>query len=342
MRLAKGQQNKLIQDLVEKYGSLKDISEKWNISYSMIKKYNQEVFLLPENIFNKIILELGISAPKLNPSYLDYKWGMKIGGKTGMISLSEKYPDKIKEWRKLARSRSHASNIKKINVPEMNEKIAEFIGVYLGDGTLTKYSIKIAGDRRYDLPYFNYLSQIILELFNLKSRVYYDKKSNTICLVIFSRMLCNYLTEKLNLNPGDKIRNNSLIPEAIMKDSSLSIACLRGLVDTDGSISRRGRNGSQFTVTFTNFNLNLLLQVKEITDKHNLFTFFSEKEKCIGTNKAEKIKEYFSKVGSSNLRHIVRYIERFNNRNTIYRSQVKDYYQKPFYRDVILPFKTAS
>ena len=341
VRLEKGEQNKLIQNLANKYGSLKNISEKWNLPYSMIKKYNQEIFLLPENLFNKLIYELEINLEKLNPSYLDFNWGMKIGGKNGMASLSSKYPHKIREWRKLARSNSTASNIKEINLPEINEKMAEFIGVYLGDGTLTPYSIKIAGDKRYDLPYFSYLSKLVLELFSLDSKIYYDRRSNTMCLVIFSKKLSNYFTEKFNLKPGDKIRNNSLIPRVIMENPSLSIACLRGLVDTDGSVSRRGRNGSQFTVTFTNFNLNLLLQVKEITDKHNFFTFFSEKEKCIGTNNAYKIKRYFEMVGSSNLRHIVRYSERFNNKNTIYQSQVSEYYQKPFYIDISLPFKTA-
>lgn len=342
MKLPKGQQNKLIQDLDDKYGSLKNISEKWDIPYSMIKKYNQETLLLPENIFNKIVNELEIDIGKLSISYLDYNWGMKIGGKKGIVSLNNKYPHKIKEWRKLARSKSTASNIKRIKIPVINEKFAEFIGVYLGDGTLTPYSIKIAGDKRYDLPYFDYLKKLAFELFNLKGSIYYDKRSNTMCLVFFSKILSNYFTENLNLQVGDKIRNNSLIPSFIMEDLSLSIACLRGLVDTDGSISRRGRNGSQFTVTFTNFNINLLLQVKEISDELDLFTFFSEKDKFIGTNKAEKIKEYFRKIGSSNLRHIIRYNERFSNNNTLYQNEVVNYYQKPFYMDISLPFKTAS
>ena len=341
IKLGKGQQHKLIQDLCDKYGSLKNVAEKWNISYSMIKKYNQEIFLLPENIFDKIIYELEIDKSKLLFSYLDYNWGMKIGGKNGMAVISKKYPSKINEWRREALLKSHNNRLKYMKLPDLNEKLAEFIGVYLGDGSLTPYCLKIVGDKRYDVSYFNYLNSLIFELFGLNGKMYLDKRSNTMCLVFFSKNLCDYLTKEFNLKPGDKIRNNSLIPSFILKDKDFSLACLRGLVDTDGSISRRGRNGSQFTITFTNYNLNVLLQVKEISDNNNLFTFFSEKDKCLGTNSFEKIKKYFSKVGSSNLRHIVRFYERLSNNNTIYQKDVLTYYQKPFYRGINLPFKLA-
>lgn len=342
VKLEKGEQNKLFLELADKHGSLKNIAERWNISYSMIKKYNQEIFLLPENIFNKIILELRIDTEKLKISYLDFDWGMKIGSKKGMKALEEKYPDKIKEWRKMALLKSHENRLHKIKTPSFNESLAEFIGIYLGDGSLTKYFLKIAGDKRYDLNYFNYVNKLAFDSFGITGKIYHDKKTNLLSLVFFSKELCSFFTSELGIKIGDKIRNKSIIPNFILRDRHLSLACLRGLVDTDGSISRRGRNGSQFTITFTNHNLPLLLQVKKICNDNGLFTFFSEKEKCIGTNKAEKIKDYFSKVGSSNLRHIVRYIERFNNNNTIYQSEVPDYYQKPFYRDIILPFKTAS
>lgn len=342
VKLEKGQQNKLIQDLTDKYGSLKSISEKWNMSYSMIKKYNQGIFLLPENIFNKIISELDINLEGLNVSYLDYNWGMKIGSRNGMKALETKYPEKINLWRKQALIKSHKNRLKKIKFPEFNESLAEFIGIYLGDGTLTEYCLRISGDKRYDLNYFNHVNKIAFDNFRIMGKIYADKITNQLSLAFFSKELSSFFTKELGIKVGDKIRNKSLIPLFIMENQSLSIACLRGLVDTDGSISRRGRNGSQFTITFNNHNIPLLLQVKEISDNSDIFTFFSEKDKCIGTNKADKIKEYFSKIGSSNLRHIVRYIERFKNNNTIYQSQVSDYYQKPFYRDILLPFKTAS
>lgn len=342
VNLGIGKQRSLILLLVDKVGSLKNIAENMQLSYSSLKKYAQESLLLPENIFEEIIKQLNYSKDNLSFSYLDAHWGRKIGSKNGMKALEKKYPEKIKLWRKNALIKSHENRLKKIKIPQFNESLAEFIGVYLGDGSLTEYFMKIAGDKRYDLPYFDYLNKIAFNNFGVIGKIYPEKETNQLSLVFFSKQLCNYFTDKLGIKIGDKIRNKTIIPDFILKDKSLSLACLRGLVDTDGCVSRRGRNGSQFTITFTNHNIYLLLQVKEISDNHNFFTFFSEKEKCIGTNNYEKIKEYFSKVGSSNLRHIVRYWERFNNNSTIYRGDVVSYYQKPFYRDLDLPFKQVS
>ncbi|MEK6836320.1 MAG: LAGLIDADG family homing endonuclease [Nanoarchaeota archaeon] len=341
IKLEKGEQSKLIASLADKYGSVKKIADNWNLSYSTLKKYSQEIFLLPENIFNKIIYELEINKGKLTFSYLDYNWGAKIGGKNGIIALWKKYPNKIREWRKLAGANSGASRIKKISLPNMDEILAEIVGVYLGAGSLTTYFIKIIGDVRYDLPYFDYLNKLVIGLFGVNGKIYRDKRSNAISLVFFSKKLCSFFTDELKLKLGDKIRNQSSIPQIILADFNLSIACLRGLIDTDGSISRRGRNGEQFTVTFSNYNKTLLNQVKSISDKNSLFTFFSDKEMCIGTNAGSKIIQYFKVVGSSNLKHIVRFYERFYNNNTIYQKEVKNYYQQPFYRDVNLPFKLA-
>jgi hypothetical protein len=79
------------------------------------------------------------------------------------LALEKKYPTKIKAWRRLAIINSSHKKIKKIKIFPLNEKFAEFMGAYLGDGTLTKYFVRISGDYRYDLPYYNYLDKIIFE-----------------------------------------------------------------------------------------------------------------------------------------------------------------------------------
>ena len=78
-------------------------------------------------------------------------------------------------------------NVKKIKIPELDERLAEFIGVYLGDGTLTKYFIRISGDYRYDIPYFNYLKDLIYKLFGVNATITKDKKYKTHRRNIFAR-----------------------------------------------------------------------------------------------------------------------------------------------------------
>jgi hypothetical protein len=110
-------------------------------------------------------------------------------------------------------------------------------------------------------------------------------------------------------------------------------------MDTDGSISRRGRGGSQFCVQFNSHNKALLSQTYEIGKGLGIFTFLSKDG--AGTNKWSNVVKYFRIVGSSNLRHIVRFYERAKE-NNVYQRDVIGYYQKDFYKSLDLPFKVAK
>ena len=84
------------------------------------------------------------------------------------------------------------------------------------------------------------------------------------------------------------------------------------------------------------------VKIKLFTNKYYLFTYISKHEDEIGTNSKEKIVSYFKKVGSSNLRHIVRFYQKIMFNEAVYQNQVLDYYQKDLYRDINLPFKIEN
>lgn len=338
VKLEKGEQHILMQKLRAKYGTMVNVSKEVGLKYSVLKKYSQEKLLLPESFFNSIIKILNLNKQSIQFCLLDSNWGRVKGARFGMASLEKRYPKKILEWRKKARINSAKSRLKIIKISKFDENFAELIGIYLGDGTLTKYFIKISGDSRYDLSYFKYIQNLFLSVFGINSKISNDKKNNSLYLTVFSKSLCTYFNDILGLKYGDKMRNNSLIPYKIIKNSYLALACLRGLIDTDGSISRRGE---QFTITFYSQNENLSKQVYSICKKFELFTFISKDNKTIGTNSKSRIVKYFKVVGSSNLRHIVRFCEWNNHNLFIYREDVTKYYQKSLYRDMNLPFKTA-
>jgi translation initiation factor 1 (eIF-1/SUI1) len=339
VKLEEGEQRKLILEAVEKEGSLKKLGVKLETPYSTIKKYAQENFLLPKNLFDKIIKISQSKKEILNISYLPSNWGAIKGGKKGMETLQKKYRKELIKWRKKGSKNTNIAglNTKKIKIPELNEKLAEFIGAYLGDGTLTKYFIRISGDYRYDIPYFDYLKNLVDELFGINVTITKEKKHNTMYLTIFSSKMCSFLKKEYGIEYGHKIRNKTIIPKQIIKDERLSLACMRGLIDTDGSISRRGRKGSQFCIQFTSHNKELLKQVYRIGKKIEIFTFGDATG--TGTNKRDNIIKFFKIVGSSNLRHIVRFHLRFYENKTIYQKEVVNFYQKGFYKNLNLPFK---
>ena len=343
-RLFKGEQRKLILDIAEKYGSMRYLAIKWDLPYSTIKNYASEICLLPENLFNKILKDLSRSKANIKVTYLDNYWGSSLGGKKGMASLEKKYPEKIGTWRKeglasaIKKGKHWAyMNQKSIKIPRLDEDLAEFIGVYLGAGTMTKYQLKISGDHRYDLPYFDYLKKLVLSLFGLSCSIIKDKRSNTVNLIISSKNLCFFINKKFSIKFGHKIRNKTSIPYKILRNKKFAVACLRGLIDTDGSVSRRGRNGSQFCIQFTSHNKVLLDQVSTLGKGLGFFTF-QDNTGC-GTNKWVNIMKYFNIVGSSNLRHIVRFDQKNRKGNVFYQKDVIKYYRQDLYKGLNLPFK---
>ncbi len=341
MSLDKGKQRFLIIETSKQFGSVKKLAIELKIPYSTLKKYCQEEFLLPENLFVKLFFLSGFDKNFSNITYLPKYWGASLGGKKGIKTLQKRYAGKLSMWRKKGLKKFQYTNLKSIKIPELDETLAEFIGAYIGDGTLTKYFIRISGDYRYDLPYFDYLNVLVSKIFGVNSCVYKSKIYNTCNFTILSKNICSFLSKEFGLKFGDKLRNNTLIPNKILRNRKLAFACLRGLVDTDGCVSRRGRNGEELSISFFSANPKLVNQVKKLSDGEGFFSYVSKNKTEIGTNSKKKALLYFKKIGSSNLRHIVRFNE-FLVGNKVYQKDVGTYYQKDLYRDINLPFKLTA
>ncbi|MBS3172356.1 hypothetical protein J4438_02135 [Candidatus Woesearchaeota archaeon] len=138
------------------------------------------------------------------------------------------------------------NNEKVIKIPDKNERLAEFVGIMLGDGNITKYkskinnncdySICIAGNYEKDFDYLTvYVSNLIIELFNTKPPFYRQKNTNGMKIYVRSKRLVLFL-ESIGLVPGHKKRNNVKIPDWIFSKKEFMTACLRGLIDTDGCV----------------------------------------------------------------------------------------------------------
>jgi len=215
--------------------------------------------------------------------------------------------------------------------PVLNEQLAEFIGVMLGDGTLTKNFIRIYGDSRYDLSYFKYLESLVKNLFDLKVKISARKDKNLLILTVCSTDLCRLLNGKYEFPYGNKLKK-ARIPNKVIEDKKLAISCLRGLIDTDGCVGKRGR---WLRIVFFSRTPKLLEQVWEIGKHYNLFTYKYWEQ--VGTDSFDKIVKYFQIVGSSNLRHIVRFLEKYKNNKLLYVREVVDFYSN--YKDISLPYK---
>ena len=129
-----------------------------------------------------------------------------------------------------------------INVTN-NEKLAEFLGILLGDGNLNKSSncITIVGSLEEYSYYNDYIVPLIRELFPVNPKLRKRNDRNAIYVDFNSKEVMNYL-ENLGLVRGHK--RNAAIPSFIKNSLSLTSHFLRGLFDTDGCLkfSRQSKN----------------------------------------------------------------------------------------------------
>jgi hypothetical protein len=162
----------------------------------------------------------------------------------------------------------YGRNLGKLSIPKPIKPIykggdlAEFMGIMLGDGNIWNNRIRIAFDKR-KIDYVNYVSDLFKKLFEIELKKEINKSTNQLYLY------CNnlFVVEKLldyELKRGHKIKNNLGIPDWIKNNRFYSKRCIKGLIDTDGCIYWSKRD-KQTYIKFTNFNLQLLKDFKEIT-----------------------------------------------------------------------------
>ncbi|MEK6891405.1 MAG: LAGLIDADG family homing endonuclease [Nanoarchaeota archaeon] len=135
------------------------------------------------------------------------------------------------------------------------DRIAEFIGVMLGDGSIGLYNtkagnkikkhhvVKVTLDSR-NKRYIEYVSNLMKEVLDVEPRIYFKKNENTADIRTFRRNKFEYVTNNLGLKLSPKW-NTMEIPKDYMKDD-LYPFILRGLFDTDGSVTIFNNNGTKY------------------------------------------------------------------------------------------------
>lgn len=125
---------------------------------------------------------------------------------------------------------------KKIKYPKKCTELAEFIGIMLGDGGFPgTHQVNISFNNETGREYVQYITKILEKLFSVSCHMHKRKESKGAGVVINSSDLRDFLI-KLGLKPGNKVRNQISVPKWIIGKRQYRIACLRGLMDTDGSL----------------------------------------------------------------------------------------------------------
>ncbi|MFH7859634.1 MAG: V-type ATP synthase subunit A [Candidatus Aenigmatarchaeota archaeon] len=116
-----------------------------------------------------------------------------------------------------------------LTIPDLNNELAEFLGLIISDGHITHGSIRFSNNNVIHLKRF---SELCFKLFGIKPKQVRTK--TTIELIVHSVVLTKIL-EKLGIPIGRK-SNNCRIPKLIMRSSDFTLASfLNGYIAGDGS-----------------------------------------------------------------------------------------------------------
>lgn len=196
-----------------------------------------------------------------------------------------------------------------IHRPVRSSELAEFMGIMMGDGGISTYQITVTLHHTDDLEYSEFVKGLIKKLFRELPSVYHAPEKSVNNIVVSRKAAAEYL-HTLGLPIGNKIRQQIDIPAWIKSDKKFWMACLRGLIDTDGSIftHRYKVKGIWYAykkLSFTSVSEPLRVSVHELLQKLGFHPRMTHTD--VRLDRVEDVTRYFSLIGSHNPKHLRRY-----------------------------------
>lgn len=317
--IKRGEQRKFMEEVKSKsHLTWEELAKVVNLSSRTLRDWRREVLNMNYEK-SKILSEFTkVPLPKIEKILPEYWSTKKAGHIAGLLNMKKygnpgtsegrsKGGKRSQELRRLYPERyPHIIVEKKIRIPEISKDLAEFIGIMIGDGSITRYQIGIFLNTKDDSEYIIYVTSLIKKLFGIfpfiKNREgnYTEIKLSSVCLVRYLNLL--------GLPIGNKISNKIDIPSWIFRKRKLMEACIKGLIDTDGNIARKNYHASTLAmqISFTSASESLLKSVRriwveldyhptEITGRQVHVTHFKE------------VIRYIKKIGFSNSKHMKKY-----------------------------------
>lgn len=256
------------------------LAKKLGISKRNLFDWRREKVKISEAVLNKCLdlTERKAKVPKyeLLPDF----WHIQEAGRRGAFARFKKYgpvgtPEGRKkggqvsqERRRLYPERYPNCNLRKIiSEPKESAELAEFFGIMLGDGSINKVRTQaiITLHKEDSKEYIPIVTGMIKKLFSIEPAIYYYKngsRENVANITVSSNSFVDFLVLK-GLKRGHKVKQQVDIPDWIKIDENFSLACLRGIIDTDGCIYShnhkvQGHNYFNIGINFSNKSTPLL------------------------------------------------------------------------------------
>ncbi|MBI4052651.1 MAG: LAGLIDADG family homing endonuclease [Candidatus Diapherotrites archaeon] len=206
----------------------------------------------------------------------------------------------------------------KLLAKKKSAELAEIIGIMLGDGNCqvikekSIYQIRIIGHRGNDFDYLtNYTSGLFKKVFGTEFSIKFPKTGNAVVIFKQSKNLVHTLMH-FGIKNGNKTTNGAAIPCWVLGKSGYLKACVRGLIDTDGSVYPKTRRHKTPTIWFATASPTIQSSITKAFKilGYRVSKWTQKKDRntmqcSMGDSK--EVLRYFTEIGFSNKKHINRF-----------------------------------
>ncbi len=206
--------------------------------------------------------------------------------------------------------RNNYSRRKSINLPLPSEKLAEFIGIFLGDGSFrNRYQVAISYNYKNEIEYAGYIENLIIDLFGLKTKRLIRKKYGSAEVIVASSNLVDFLLGILKLK-DIKEKNKFILPKWVWKSDRYKIGFIRGLFDAEGCVYRHRYISNKKVYTYkkiaiTNYSSRLLSLLKGLLFETGFHPAINHNR--VHLYKQQEVNSFFGLIGTNNNKNRLRF-----------------------------------
>lgn len=320
----KGEQAKFLFTQIKKISvSWVELANKIGIHERTLNDWKREQYSIPIDKLKKICKISGSEMPKniklKDPFWYTFK-GAKLGAevsfkKYGRVGGDQAYQKKkwYEWWNKNGKYKKTGCIIKPlpIKIPRFSKNLAEFTGIMIGDGGITRGQITVSTNSVDDRKYGYFVKSLIKKLFSVNASIYFVDRVRIMIIAVARKKLVEFCNKKLGLHIGNKLKQGLDIPKWIRKNSEYEKRCVKGIMDTDGCIfdechKIKGRKYCYRKLCIVSASSQLRKSIFEILEKNNLSPKIRG-NRCVQIEDKEKIEKYFKIIGTNNPKHLKRY-----------------------------------
>lgn len=301
----KGKQNNFLKHYMQcTCLTPKQLSEKLNVCDRTIRDWISEKHRLPISVYDTMQQKLHFKN-KIITVNIQKENGLKGWKSTylkyGRIPYDENF--RLNQWKKWNKNKN--AEIKNIK-PSI--ELAEFVGIMVGDGHLDNNGLSITLHYKDDKNYGEFVTKLIEKLFSVKVHIYYRKERSINSYNVFNRNLSKQLNLKIGIIQGNKTLQQIKIPNWILQNKKYSIACTRGLFDTDGCVywHKYKSNNKEYQykkIAFRNYSYPVILFFTKIL-KNLKIKYYLRDKTDVRIENQKYVKIFLDAIKSNNPKHI--------------------------------------